>query len=82
MKFKYFPILMMAFALPLSACDSDSDDNDSGGHNFALGKMETVDGSQWDATNATANKVSPGGFHSVTITGGSFDVEWGVTIGL
>jgi hypothetical protein len=70
MKLKFFPILMMAFALTLSACDSDSDDGGDDKQNFAEGKMEaSIDGTQWDATNATANKVGGGGFFSITIAG-------------
>lgn len=59
---------MIAFALTISACDSDSDDGGDG--NVTLGKMEAkVDGTQWDASNATASTVTAGGFSILTIAG-------------
>jgi Family of unknown function (DUF6252) len=70
MKFKYFPALLIAFALTLSACDSNDDDDGGDDGNVALGKMEAnIDGTQWDASNATANEVSAGGFYTLTIAG-------------
>jgi hypothetical protein len=56
---------LLVLGLLVAACDSGGGDD-----TLAVGTMEAqVDGSNWRATNATANKVTAAGTLSITITG-------------
>lgn len=57
---------LLLVGLLVAACDSGGGNDDV----IALGNMEAqVDGANWKATNATANKVTAGGMLTITITG-------------
>lgn len=57
---------LIAVGLLVAACDSGGGNDDV----LAVGNMEAqVDGTNWKATNATANKVTAAGTLSITITG-------------
>lgn len=76
MKFRLLPTLLCAFALSLSACDSNSNngtaENETDNSDILLGTgnmQATINGSQWDALNAAANTVTGAGVASLIISG-------------
>lgn len=62
---------MFMLMLGVAACDSNSDnDNDNNNIPGGSGTMRAdIDGATWSAANATATRISAGGFSTLTIAG-------------
>jgi hypothetical protein len=76
MNFRLVATVAFALAMTLSACDSNNDSNDDNVNPGATGKMQAkIDGTQWDAANATANEVTAGGFTVLTIAGATTSTD-------
>lgn len=67
------PLTVLFTLLLIAGCGLVGGDDDEG---LALGTMQArVDGAGWEATNATANRVSAGGISQVTVTGATLQAE-------
>ncbi len=76
MKFRSLLILSLALIFTLSACDSDNNDDDPINLPTDLGKMEaSIDGVQWTAASATANKTSVGQLNTLIVAGAKANAD-------